>query len=83
MTSSEKLRALEPEGIVVSDAPYEGYSDRVLITEAGRDLLADVVEAAEWCVTEESRNDAGLMRRRSIDLSVALTALREHLEGRT
>jgi hypothetical protein len=47
VSASEKLKGLKPEGLVVTDAPYEGYTDAVCLSIPAHAAVVAVVEAAE------------------------------------
>ena len=81
VSASEKLRALQPEGVVQTEDANQGYHDAVLLSPPLLSLIADVVEAAEpfaeakktpWTVEDIEALDVVALHR-------ALSALNEAL----
>jgi hypothetical protein len=78
VSASEKLKALKPEGLVVTDAPYEGYTDAVCLSISTHAAVVAVVEAAEKQRALENP-DASDLAFAMADLYTALRELDEAL----
>ena len=81
MSAAEKLRALEPEGIVQTEASGQGYLDRVLLTGEAFAAIIAVVEAAEQLAAWWPAETHGEISGEQFDATrAALTALSQALE---